>query len=139
MWQPGSFHGFTTYSENQTPAWFELHTKGYSAALNFYRDVFHWTTETASDTKDFKYTTMNADGQMLAGVMDASGWLGEGEPSYWTVYFGVADADATAAKATELGGSVVEAPVDTPYGRMGTLTDPSGARFKIIQDISSGA
>ncbi|MGH9126779.1 MAG: VOC family protein [Acidimicrobiales bacterium] len=139
MWQPGTFHGFTTYSENQTPSWFELHTKGYDAALGFYRDVFHWNTETASDTPEFKYTTLNAEGQMLAGVMDASGYLPEAAASFWTVYFGVPDADATAAKAAELGGSVVEPPVDTPYGRMGTLADPNGARFKIIQDTVSAA
>jgi len=139
MWQPGTFHGFAVYAENQAPSWFELHTKGYDGSLDFYRDVFHWTTETASDTPEFKYTTLNAEGQMLAGVMDASGYLPDGVPSFWTVYFGVADADATAAKAAELGGSVVEPPVDTPYGRMGTLADPNGARFKIIQDTSSAA
>jgi uncharacterized protein len=54
-------------------------------------------------------------------------------PSVWLVYLGVADADATCAQAQELGGKVVEAPVDTPYGRMATLTDPTGTLFKIVQ------
>ncbi len=40
--------------------------------------------------------------------------------------------DQGAAKATELGGSVVVAPVDTPVGRMGVLGDPQGAVFSII-------
>jgi len=41
---------------------------------------------------------------------------------------GVADADATCAQA--LGGKVVEAAVDAPYGRTTTLTDPSGTLFR---------
>jgi predicted enzyme related to lactoylglutathione lyase len=49
------------------------------------------------------------------------------------VYFAVADADATAAKATESGGTVIAAPFDTPVGRMAVLSDPQGAAFSIIQ------
>jgi len=53
-------------------------------------------------------------------------------PSHWTVYFGVADADAACAKVQELGGTVVEAPVDTPYGRIATATDPTGTHFRLV-------
>ena len=65
--------------------------------------------------------------------MDASAFLPEGMPNHWSVYFGVEDADATAKKVTDLGGSVVMPPEDTPYGRLGTLLDPTGAMFKIQQ------
>jgi predicted enzyme related to lactoylglutathione lyase len=57
----------------------------------------------------------------------------EGVPNHWHVYFAVDDADATAAKATELGGSVMVAPFDSPVGRMAVLTDPQGAVFSIIK------
>jgi predicted enzyme related to lactoylglutathione lyase len=53
-------------------------------------------------------------------------------PAHWTVYFAVADTDATVAKLTELGGSVVEPAMDTPYGRIAGVTDPMGARFKLV-------
>jgi hypothetical protein len=50
------------------------------------------------------------------------------------VYFGTADADATAAKAAELGGSVIVPPFDTPVGRIAVLSDPQGAMFSVIKN-----
>jgi predicted enzyme related to lactoylglutathione lyase len=44
----------------------------------------------------------------------------------------VDDADAALAKICDLGGSVVMAAEDTPYGRLATATDPNGAQFKIV-------
>jgi predicted enzyme related to lactoylglutathione lyase len=64
--------------------------------------------------------------------MDASGFLPEGVPSHWSVYFGVDDTDAALAKIVDLGGSVVQPAEDTPYGRLATAADPSGALFKLI-------
>ena len=48
---------------------------------------------------------------------------------HWSVTFGVDDADATAATASELGGKVVAAPFDAPWVRMAVLADPQGATF----------
>ena len=67
----------------------------------------------------------------LAGIVDSSAW--PDDPSGWHVYFTVADADATVATAKQLGATVVEEPQDTPYGRLATLVDPNGARFKLQQ------
>ena len=50
-------------------------------------------------------------------------------PPHWNVTFAVDDADATAAKAAELGGTVVVPPFDAPWVRMTVLTDPQGATF----------
>jgi predicted enzyme related to lactoylglutathione lyase len=50
-------------------------------------------------------------------------------PAHWSVTFAVDDADATAAKATELGGHVVVAPFDAPWVRTTVLSDPQGATF----------
>jgi len=47
------------------------------------------------------------------------------------VYWDVTDVDAAVARVEELGGTVVDAPTDTPYGRMSTVTDPAGAQFKL--------
>jgi hypothetical protein len=57
-----------------------------------------------------------------------------GVPSHWHVYFGTDDADATAAKAVELGGSIVVPPFDTPVGRIAVLSDPQGAMFSVIKN-----
>jgi uncharacterized protein len=48
---------------------------------------------------------------------------------HWSVTFAVEDADATAARAAELGGKVLAAPFDAPWVRMTVLSDPQGATF----------
>ena len=50
-------------------------------------------------------------------------------PPHWSVTFAVDDADATAARAAELGGRVTVAPFDAPWVRMTVITDPQGATF----------
>jgi predicted enzyme related to lactoylglutathione lyase len=50
-------------------------------------------------------------------------------PPHWSVTFAVDDADATAAKATELGGHVVVPPFDAPWVRTTVIADPQGATF----------
>jgi uncharacterized protein len=50
-------------------------------------------------------------------------------PSHWSVTFAVDDADATAHKATELGGTVVVPPFDAPWVRTAVLADPAGVTF----------
>ncbi len=57
----------------------------------------------------------------------------EGVPAHWGIYWGVEDPDAFIARAQELGATVVQPAEDTPYGRMATLTDPTGAMFRIIR------
>jgi hypothetical protein len=50
-------------------------------------------------------------------------------PAHWSVTFAVDDADATAAKAAQLGGRVVVSPFDAPWVRTTVLSDPQGAMF----------
>jgi predicted enzyme related to lactoylglutathione lyase len=64
--------------------------------------------------------------------MDASGYLPAEVPSNWQVYFNVEDADASIEKAVSLGATVLDGPEDSPFGRLATLADPTGAIFKII-------
>ena len=132
-WQAGEHPGFGAFAEPGTPSWFELHTREFDAAVDFYRQVFGWDVHSVSDSPEFRYSTLGEGDDALAGIMDASAWLPEGAPSHWSVYFGTADADATIARAVELGGSVVVPAEDTPYGRLATLADPSGIVFKLVQ------
>jgi uncharacterized protein len=132
VWQPDTFQGIGVLGEPGTPSWFELHTTDYPAAVAFYRDVFRWDTHVMGDSSEFRYTTArDPSGEgWLAGIMDASGSQ-HGTPAGWTVYFGVADADAALARIVELGGTIVTAAEDTPYGRLAAATDATGAAFKL--------
>ncbi len=128
-WQPGTFPGFTVLGEHGAPSWFELHTRDYEAAVAFYRSV---STTTVADSDEFRYATMRdpGGGDDLAGIMDASAILPEDAPAHWSVYWEVADADASVAKVKVLGGSVVTDAENSPYGRLATVADPAGARFR---------
>jgi uncharacterized protein len=134
IWQPGRHPGFTVLGEAGAPSWFELHTRDYERAVDFYRAVFGWDTKVLSDTPQFRYTTFRRRDDWLAGINDASimGSLGEGAPAHWSVYFGVDDTDAALARVKELGGSIVRPAEDTPYGRLGAATDSTGAPFSLV-------
>jgi hypothetical protein len=54
-------------------------------------------------------------------------------PSHWMTNFAVDDADASAAKVTELGGNVSVPPTDIPPGRFAVVNDPHGAVFSILK------
>lgn len=136
VWEPGAMKGYGLAAEPGTPAWHELHTKDYGAAVKFYEDVFGWNTDVMSDTPDFRYTTLGAGDAAKAGIMDASGYLPAEVPSNWQVYFAVADTDAAIDTAVAMGARVVDGPDDTPFGRVATLADPTGAMFKIVAETA---
>jgi uncharacterized protein len=135
VWQPGTQKGFEVRNEVGTAAWFELHTRDYDKAVDFYRDVFKWDTHAVSDTPDFRYTTLGEGENQLAGIMDDSPYPGD-EPSAWAVYFEVTDTDAALEKVVELGGTVIQAAEDTPYGRLAQAADPTGTRFRLVANNS---
>ena len=64
---------------------------------------------------------------MVAGIFQTDGAPG------WQAYFAVVDADATAAKAVELGGAVVLEPADFAWGRDTLLHDLHGSVFHALQ------
>ncbi|MCW2792997.1 MAG: Glyoxalase/bleomycin resistance protein/dioxygenase [Nocardioides sp.] len=134
-WQAGSFAGFGARAADGAPAWFETLTRDYDRAVGFYRDVFGWDVSTMSDTAEFRYTTLGKDQDARAGIMDATGFLGE-DPSRWQFYLQVPDTDATVARAIAAGASVVVPDDDTPYGRVAVLRDPGGVQFNIMGPVA---
>jgi predicted enzyme related to lactoylglutathione lyase len=135
VWQPGLHQGFGVLAEPGAPSWFELHTRAYEASVEFYRDVFDWDTHVVGDSPEFRYTTLGEGDGQLAGIMDASTFMPDGSAATWSIYFGIENADAALAKIVDLGGSVVLAAEDTPYGRLASAADPTGALFKLVQGL----
>ncbi len=135
VWQPGLHKGFGVLAEPGTPAWFELFARDYESSVDFYRNVFHWDAHVVSDSPEFRYTTLGEGEGQMAGIMDASGFLPDGVPAHWSVYFAVEDTDAALATIIQLGGSIVAAAEDTPYGRVATASDPNGSQFKLVAQI----
>lgn len=111
------------------PCWVDLSVEDVDGAADFYRRVLGWQlTETAPEYGG--YRTARRDGRLAAGIGPRQG----DDPDHWVVYLAVADADRTAARAKELGGSVYVAPLDVvSQGRMAILSDPTGAVFGVWQ------
>jgi predicted enzyme related to lactoylglutathione lyase len=132
-WNPGEHKTFLYSDETSTPVWHELHAKDYDSAIEFYENVFEWEPETMSDTPEFRYSTLGSGYDAIAGIFDAGNDLGE-LPTHWKVYFAVDSADAAAKRITELGGTMLTEPTDTPFGRMAHALDYAGIPFSVIEN-----
>src|SRR2546421_514173 len=56
-------------------------------------------------------------------------------PARWSVPFAAGAAEAAAAKAPQLGGTVVAGPSDAPWARLAVIPDPQGATFIASQFV----
>jgi len=131
-WQPGTHPGFGALGDPGTPSWGELYTRDFHATTDFLRDALGWDVHPVGDTDDFRYSTLGEGRDARAGVMDGSGFLPEGTGGRWVAYIETVSIDEQAERAARLGGTVVDAPVDTPYGRLAEIADPHGFRLKLI-------
>ena len=125
LWQPAGHRGFEVVNESGAPTYFQLTTRDYAKALDFYREVFDWQIDTVSDTDEFRYSTANFDGEALLGVM---GW--DVDPD-WCFFLGCDDVDKTVQLVLDNGGSVIRDAEDTPYGRLAAVADATGANFNL--------
>ena len=150
MWEPGTIRG--AGSVNVPGAWnfSELNTADVAGAARFYAAVFGWETSEV-DMGAMKGTMVRLPGYAdflerhypgtkqrhldfgaPPGFTECVAWflpLREGEPPHWSVTFSVADADGVAAKARELGATVLVEPFDVPMVRSTVIRDPAGATF----------
>ncbi|MFD4294034.1 VOC family protein [Rhodococcus sp. NPDC058532] len=127
LWQPRRFAGAARLNETGALCWIELRTRDTAAAQQFYTEVFGWTVNAGGG-----YTQFGVDGADFGGMMAMGADFPEAVPPHWALYFGVDDVDASAARATELGGAVHVPGTDIPgTGRFAILTDPQGGGFAI--------
>jgi predicted enzyme related to lactoylglutathione lyase len=129
----------TSY-EPGTPCWIDLGTPDQDAAATFYGSLFGWSVEedeNAAQTGGYRVAMLRE--KAVGGVMKL---MQEGQPPAWMTYVAVEDADATAARAREAGGTVHAEPMSVlDYGRMAVIADPTGAVFGIWQagkNVGSG-
>ena len=129
VWQFAAHTGAEVFNVPGSLTWNELGTRDLPAARKFYQSVFDWGTEGDDDT----YVQWQVDGRSVGGMMSIAGRLPDEIPAHWLVYFAVADADAVANRAAELGGTVRMPAADYPgVGRFAVLADPQGAVFAVI-------
>ena len=114
-----------------TPSWVELSSPDVDAAVEFYDEVMGWNATEPGPAESGGYRMFQCHGKNVAGLMAKQQ---EQQPTAWSTYVSVADADATAAKVKDAGGSVVVDPMDVmDLGRMAFFADPTGAVFGVWQ------
>lgn len=148
VWQARRHKGARVVNEPGSLNFNVLSIRDAEAAKRFYGAVFGWTTldlgagefwalpgygdylETL--TPGIRQRTAELGAAGFEDVVAAIAPIAGDDPdssAHWGVTFSTTDADATAAKAAELGGTVVAPPTDAPYSRMTVLGDPQRATF----------
>ena len=131
LWQAGTHPGVGVRGDPGSLGWNELATNGVARARDFYTALFGWRTDVMN--VGMEYTVFLDDQGPLAGAFGLTPEM-EGMPTCWLPYFAVEDADAAAAKAASLGGTVLKEPADIPgVGRFAMIRDPQGAMFYVMR------
>ena len=150
VWQAKQHKGAQIVNEPGTLNFNGLSTRDAEAAKSFYGAVFGWKTLAMGGGFEMWTLPGYADHLELSdpGLRERIGEMGVpvefadvvasinpisaeevDVPAHWNVTFAVEDADATAQRATELGGTVVVAPFDAPWVRTTVIADQAGATF----------
>ena len=155
VWQAREHRGAAVVNEPGSLNFNNLYTCDVDGARSFYGAVFGWDVVDIGQgsawalrgygdfLEQLRPGTLENMAQMGAperfeDVVASLIPIGDGEPDappHWGVTFGVADADAIAARAAELGGNVVVAPFDAPWVRTTVIADPAGASFTASQFV----
>jgi predicted enzyme related to lactoylglutathione lyase len=135
VWQALDFIGAQRVNEPGAMVWNQAMSRDPARAREFYAAVFGYQY-TAMEGVDFSTINGDGPGNTIGGIGGMDESFPAEVPAHWDTYFMVADADAAVARATAAGGRVQVPPFDTPFGRMGAITDPQGATLWIMQDTS---
>jgi uncharacterized protein len=156
VWQAKGHKGAKVVNEHGALNFNGLATRDPEGAKAFYGAVFGWET---LEMPMGRLWTLPGYGDHLEertpGLRQQMGQMGapegfidvvaalnpiadqdSGTPAHWNVTFGVDDAFAAAAKASDLGGVVVAGPFDAPWTRMVVIKDPQGATFVVSQFVA---
>jgi predicted enzyme related to lactoylglutathione lyase len=148
VWQAKQHKGARIVNEHGSVVFNGLNTRDVDSAKAFYGSVFGWRTldvgggaemwtmpgygdHLERDNPELRKQVAESGGP--AGFEDVVASINPiaddqpDTPAHWSVTFGVDDADATAARAAELGGKVIAPPFDAPWVRMTVIADPQGA------------
>ncbi len=114
-----------------TFSWHELATSDSKGALSFYSDLFGWKPAEAMDMGDAGiYQLYGSGGAPLGGMFTKPKEMPG--PPLWLYYVSVGDVNEAVKMVAELGGQVVNGPMEVPGGDLiAQCLDPQGALFAI--------
>lgn len=112
-----------------TFCWTELSTSDAEGAKAFYGAVLGWEAHDMPDGHGATYTLLRLGEDDVAALYQRAE---QRTLPHWLCYVSAESADSTAARAAELGGTVVAEPFDVMQaGRMAVLQDPQEAVFAV--------
>ncbi len=134
---------FALFSEGTVPgryfsmvvgavSWVELMTRRPAEAHAFYHQVFGWEAAT-DDAGGVPYTVFSLGDTLVGGMIETPAHLPDDVPDTWSVYFTVADCQASVDHAAEMGAQVILPPTQSPMGPFAVLADPQGAMFQVME------
>lgn len=112
--------------------WVDLATTDTAGAKAFYTKLFGWSACDLPTDQGMPYTMLTKGGKNVCALFPLGPDMG-GIPR-WQGYIAVADVDAAANAAAQMGGRVPMAPMDVMQaGRMAVIQDPTGATVCLWQ------
>lgn len=107
--------------------WRDLTVANAEHVRDFYSAVVGWKSEPVEMDGYQDYCMVPAGGSApVAGICHARG-SNANLPPQWLLYVVVEDVERSAARATELGGAVLDGPRAIGGGTMAVIRDPAGA------------
>ena len=106
----------------------ELHTGDLARACAFYAELCGWRPERVAS-----YTALDLGGTVGGGAVECGT-----ERPMWLPYVEVPDVGAAAARAQELGASILLAPRTGPTGRRAVISSPDGGELAFWQPRGRG-
>lgn len=115
--------------------WHELATTDHRAASEFYAALFGWEKHEAMDMGEAGiYQIYGRSGQALGGMFNRPCEM-PGPPA-WLSYITVPDVRTAVGRVAELGGQVLNGPMEVPGGLIAQCLDPQGAMFALHSSAS---
>lgn len=119
-------------------SWHELATTDHEAAFDFYAELFGWQKTEAMDMGEAGIYQMYGAGSFpLGGMYNKPAEMPA--PPHWLYYIMVDDVNATVEKVKQLGGQVLNGPMEVPGGDViAQCMDPQGAAFAVHSKAADG-
>ena len=117
-------------------SWADMPVLDIERAQAFYTGLLNVEASSTPMGPGMAYVVLNKAGKSCCALYPVTEeqMQQRGGRSWWLSYFTVEDADATAARVKELGGSVMAGPFDVfDAGRLAIIVDPAGAMFAVWQ------
>lgn len=127
VWEAKMNPGAALVNQAGALSWNELASPDLDGSSRFYGELFGWKIEAVEDMP-MPYRMIQNAGSANGGIAPL---MPPGTPPHWLVYFGTDEIEASTAKLSELGGTVMAGPMDIGVGKIAVVADPQGAVFAL--------